>query len=351
MNLKSSLLVTALLSATCLTLVATAQPEQVQPEQAQREQEHRASNPFGPARDGMQWKRILVRNVSPSLMAAWLDPVRGVVREEHKTIKPDWAHGRDDAEVAAMLSLPTGVWAVTALDRQNVVWALGSEAGHQKLAEKVALLDTPLRQLEVETQWVQISEDRVKALGINFEKTDDPTALGLVEAPVRSQIQDLIAQNKARILSAPRVTVVRGSTASLFATTSRPAVIGIRSDDGTKFQELFDAGETQKTTGVTPVAIGTSFGLNVTPTLDSEENITLQMGPYSSLILSDETSKVQLPLKALGNMPPVIKLKDAQTVAIKGLTLPQTSFPAKPAKTPAPHMLVLVTARIIRRAP
>ena len=338
------LLLTTLLGAAALAARVSAQP----PGPVVRAQ------PF----ELEKWQKIRIRNVSPRLMLSWLDPAHytaPLIGGYNGSIKPDWAIGRDATETASMLSLPAGVQAVTAVDAQNLLWVLGTETGIAKMVEKVALLDKPLRHIEVQAQWVQISESDVKALGIDFAKSEGKVSYGLTDAATEAQLKSLLEQKRAKIITAPRVTAILGSTASLYSTTSQPAVVGIRSDDGHGFRQLFDAGEAQKNTGKTPVSIGTSLGLAVTPSLDKEENVTLELGPLRTLILSSDDSKLSVPLKVLATLPSRITLKDAQTMAFQGLKMPldpniDPFAVADSAKTPASNVLVLVTARILRRA-
>ncbi|PQV63405.1 hypothetical protein B1R32_11260 [Abditibacterium utsteinense] len=335
------------------------------------------------APDVVRWQLIQVRNVPPVMMAHWLDFAHNAVSDQYKNAKPSWAIGKTASEIKTMLSLPTGVLAVTGVDSQNTLWVLGTEAGIQQTTEKVALLDQPLRQVEVSAQYVRISDADVKMLGIDFGKGQGAVKVGMAGGNIQAQIAALVAQKRAEILTAPRVIAIFGSTASLKSTTTTPVVlsISIPNQNDIKIRQV-DKVDSLKDDSV--VGVTTSIGLSVTPTFNADGTLALQMGPLRTLELTEVQMQLQRPsgpselpdlqpgdlpnpydglprrnsdsiiLKNLDNIPAQpITLKDGQTAVLRGLNwdlIADGNMDFLGSKTRPTNVIALITPRIIRRA-
>lgn len=295
-----------------------------------------------------QWQAVRVRNVAPSILAHWLDPKHNAAVPGRQNIKPMWAVGRTAPEIEAMLSLPKGVSFVVGVDEQNFMWVQGSEAGVQLLKEKIALLDTPLRQVEVEAQCIAISDADAKTLGITFAKAEGAVETGLAGPDIQAQIAALIAQNRAKLITAPRVTAIFGQTATLKQTSVTAVALSIKNEGEKGFKvRQFTKADSPKDEYV--VGVFTTIGLVVTPTFNADGTLSLQMGPMRTLGFSgletgqdmkSMTNAESITLRGLDGMPTQpLTLKDQQTVAFRGLNWGGNL-----------NVLVLVTPRIIRRA-
>ncbi|HEX8463786.1 MAG TPA: hypothetical protein VF627_04140 [Abditibacterium sp.] len=222
-----------------------------------------------------QWKAFRIKNVSPNEMASWFTPVPKMPLRPTFMPKvevpipykfpPTWATGRSASEIAEFLALPAGVQTVASVEAQNVLWVLGTPNGLQKIAEKIDLLDRPLRQVEVEARVVQISPADAKTLGINFVRKEGRIEVGMANADIEAKIEALVAQKKAKIITAPRVTAIFGLRSSLESQTIVTTLVTIKNENGNvRIREWTKQDQPDEQVGL---PISTTIGLSVTPTL------------------------------------------------------------------------------------
>ncbi|MBW3637169.1 MAG: hypothetical protein KY445_12010, partial [Armatimonadetes bacterium] len=223
----------------------------------------------------------------------------------------------------------------------------GTEAGTKELERVVGLLDKPLRQVEVEGQFVQISAEDVKTLPIDFGTEQSPASVGVVRGNFQAQLSQLVAQKKAKVIMAPRVTTINNLTASLGTSTSRPAVIGVKGEDGA-FRPLFDSTSQNKNSRL---LLGTSFQFTVTPTINADDTVTLFVTPSQTLQLINSQNKDE-PLwsQQLNGARIIANVRDTDTLAVTGLTSRLFSELEIDPKAPVYNVVLFVTPRIIRRA-
>ena len=238
------------------------------------------------------------------------------------------------------LKLPAGIETVVSIDPKNEILVRGTAAGIEQLRALVAQLDVPLSEVEVEVQFCQLARADLGALSPSFvtEKTGENPVIvaGMGENPVvppnqtnqfqigfirnnfTAKINDLIAQNKLKVITAPRVTAISGLTAKIQSQERRAFTYAALSED---------ISDETKASGILPEGIAFST---------SETGIVCTPLVYKDLIQLD--LKASLAPRALHLMTTV---KDGQTLAVE--------FPAENANSETATVL-FVTARIIRRA-
>lgn len=251
------------------------------------------------------------------------------------------------------MPLPAGVQSVVPVDAQNVLLVLATDAGLKELEKMVDFLDQSMRQVEVETQFVQISAEDMKNLPFDFGTEKGSIAVGRGSRTNRklqtfqTALAQLIAQNKAKIIAAPRVTTLNNLTASLGTSLPQPAVIGIKDENGT-FRPLFDAATQPETPRV---SIGMSFRFTVTPTINADDTVTLVMAPMRTLQLTtSQNNNEPLLLQKLDGVVTIANVFDGDTIAVTGLTSRLFAKVEDDPNAPASNVVLFVTPRIVRRA-
>ena len=281
----------------------------------------------------LQMVPIQLKNAPSELVAYWLDPARNPVptqlRQSGLNSSP-WARELEslprqpgNGNGPRGLKLPDGIKSVVSVDPQNVLLVQGTSAGIGGLRKLVTEIDVPLKQVEVEAQFLQMSPQTLKTLPLKFAKNKDPfyapsVALVPPTMSLSGELNKLIADNKVRVITAPRVTAIDGLTAQLTSTEMRSAML---SSDAKKFAGM-SPDELQWLPGVSMVQIETGF--NCTPIFHGD---SIKLLTQSTL--NDRSVNVSA------------NLRDGETFAIL--------MPADKSNV-TDRIVVLVTARVVRRA-
>ena len=284
--------------------------------------------------------------------------------------------GNNGGGGGGVFQLPEGIDQVVAIDPQNALLVRGTEEGLAELEELIAFLDQPLRQVEIEAQFIDVSTDALKDFGIDFSSFNGPftaSGSGLAPAPspatagsftlgyVRNNFQAtltaLVRNNRAKVVNAPRVTAINNLTAELTVDTSTPVVLtdsigGIGGQVG-QSQQLF--------------YITTSIGLTVTPTINNDDTITVLMQPQVEL-QSPPPPGVSAPSTSSQSVRTVANVRDGDTIALGGLRTKTITVSKRriPIFSHIPfigklfqrstdieaerELIIFLTARIVRRA-
>lgn len=263
---------------------------------------------------------VKIKNLPSAMIAYMLDPKNnprpaGVAAD--KSDKP---------EEKGTFDLPGSITQIVSIDPQNVLLIKGgSDEDIRRLQELIDVLDQPLRQVELEAQVVQISPEDAKTFGIDFSR-NEPVVLrakqeskapitahfGFVRNNFTARLNALVADNRAKIITAPRVTALN----NLSATMEMKVDIGTLSDG-------------KRTFTFEPVGAK----LTITPTINGDDTITLLINATNK---NGEDSKVT----AIANV------RDGDTIALSGLS----PLFAPAGAIESPNILIFLTARIIRRA-
>ncbi len=276
--------------------------------------------------------QIRVLNMQSSVMAYWLDPARNPMPMQLMQ------NGRNDSPWARELEslprqpgngngprglkLPDGIESVVSVDPQSVLLVQGTSAGIGELRKLVTEIDVPLQQVEVEAQFLQMSPQTLKALPLKFAKNEDPffapsVALVPPTMSLSGELNKLIASNKVRVMTAPRVTAIDGLTAQLTSSEMRSAML---SSDAKKFADL-SSDELQWLPGVSMVQMETGF--NCTPVFHGD-SIKL----FTQSTLNDRSANVSA------------NIRDGETFAVL--------MPADKSNV-TDRIVIFVTARVVRR--
>jgi len=265
--------------------------------------------------------------------------------------------------------LPEGVESMISIDAQSSLLVRGTPEGIAELERVIALLDRPLRQVEIEAQFVSLSTGLSKTFGIDFTSANGPFSvastgravgtgitIGFLRNNFRALLGALESTNQAKRVTAPRVTAINNTLATIGTTVSTPFV--------TTTTTTPVGGQTQ--TAQTTSYVSTVTGLSVTPTINGDDTVTFRLQPR---LEAQDLSAVagQAPTITSQNVDTLVNVKDGDTIALGGLrtkvvtttsnNVPILSklpilgglFRGKTRVSADGDLIVFVTARIIRR--
>lgn len=295
----------------------------------------------GDAKEDKITREIVIKNVLPSVMAWWLDP------KNHPTpVQFQTAEHPKSADINAALE-PVSAWLqgvdrLIAIDPQNILLVSGTPAGVAEIKKMVAFFDKPLRHVEVQAQFVTVQPQKLGEFGIQFGDSNavpngdtSRMQLGFVRSNFQATLSKLVAQNQAKIITAPRVTAINNLTANLDSFSPLPGTLGLKDEAG-KFTSLGSS-------------IGTHLHLGVTPTINNDDTVTILMSTAITLQLSGDTGKNFISAPDPG-VESIINARDGDTIALVGYKPRFLPAPNSEPQTSVPNLVIFVTTRIVRRA-
>lgn len=261
--------------------------------------------------------------------------------------------GGSGSNSQGVLEAPKGIGTIIAIDAQNTLLVYGTAEGITQLRQIIDFLDRPIRQVEIEAQFVDVGTTDAKAFGLNISSriTDDdddssvasnfgtlPSVSGGTSLTARfgsyqATLKALLSNKKARIVNSPRVTTLNNLTATLFSATSTPIVLssstsGIGGQVGSQQNAFF---------------LTTSIGLVVTPTINNDDTITVFLTPQVQVqtpVQSTSTSAggdddnnnnnqntaSSIPSFTSQYLTTVATVKDGDTIVLGGLRTKNVSY-------------------------
>ena len=268
-----------------------------------------------------------------------------------------------------LFKLPEGIESLVSIDAQSSLLVRGTPTGIAELERVIAFLDRPLRQVEIEAQFVSLSTGSTKTFGIDFTSANGPfsvastgraTGSGLIIGYARNNFRALLgaleAKNQARRVTAPRVTAINNTLATIGTLVSTPFRTTTTTTPFTG----------QVITNTQQNYVTTFTGLSVTPTINGDDTVTFRLKPQLSA--QDPSADGQAPTITTQNVDTLVNVKDGDTIVLGGLrtkvlTNTESGVPIL-SKIPVlgklfrgtskvaadGDLIVFVTARIVRRA-
>ncbi len=278
----------------------------------------------------------------------------------------------------ASIQRPEGVDRIVAIDAQNALLVFGTDEGVRSLQEIINFLDRPVRQVEIEAQFVTVRAGDSSAFGIQFNASrngfvvnSDPglpqtnfvtggQQVGFVGANFQAVLTTLVSQNRAKVITAPRVTTLNNLTASLLARTDTPVVLSSSRENPVTGVI---------TTTVRLLFIRTAIGLIVTPTINADDTVTVVLQPQVAIPTpSGVPGFANIPIVNTQSLATIANVRDGDTLALGGLRnavqsrggtrIPILSdlpligglFRSRTNVTDDAELIIFLTARIVRRA-
>lgn len=287
--------------------------------------------PLIDAAPGIKTVDIKLRNAPVSFVAYWLDPLRQTVPLQLQQSRRSSGYSlRNTADLPRQpgngngprdLKMPAGIESILAVAPQNVLRIRGAASAIEELKKLLVELDVPLRQIEVEAQFCELSQRALKELPLEFvsnEHTPYAASVSLVPPTIIADLNRLIAANEVRVITAPRITAIDGLTAQIMTTESIPMVMAPQIG---KLKDQLDVRK-QWAPGISFVEVET--GLTCTPVLQGD-----LIKLFTRSTLNDRSVNVNA------------TLRDGETIAI--------AMPADKSDA-ASRTVIFLTARIVRRA-
>jgi general secretion pathway protein D len=141
--------------------------------------------------------------------------------------------------------LGQSVDATIGIDRRlNAIWLKGSPETIARLKEEIAAIDIPVDSVVLETQFVELTENGLKALGIEFNNANGqlgvatfqsgqfitpgvPAGAHLTSVQFQAALFAQIQKGNGRIVSRPRISAQSGSTAKIITGDALPILTSI----------------------------------------------------------------------------------------------------------------------------
>ncbi len=160
------------------------------------------------------------------------------------TSQPNYVSSQNQAQ-AQQLPLGQSVGNGLAIDRRlNAIWVTGSPDRIEQVKKMIAMIDVPVDSVILETQFVELTEQGARNIGIDFNNRDGQIAVGRIDSGVfRSFDGDLervtpvgsiqaaiyaqIQKGEGRIVSRPRIAAQSGSTAKIITGDALPILTSI----------------------------------------------------------------------------------------------------------------------------
>ena len=128
--------------------------------------------------------------------------------------------------------------------RLNAIWITGTPERIARVKEQIALIDIPVDSVILETQFVELTEQGVRNLGLDFNNAAGQIAVGslgtganvpfgtdprsiLPSASLQAAIYAQVQRGEGRIVSRPRIAAQSGSTAKIITGDALPIVTNI----------------------------------------------------------------------------------------------------------------------------
>jgi type II secretory pathway component GspD/PulD (secretin) len=227
-----------------------------------------------------------------------------------------------------VFELPEGIDSMVAIDAQNTLLVRGTAEAVEELQQLIELIDQPLRQVEIEAQFVTLSNSNAKFFGIDFSGSALPFTLsattnpnnvtgnfnvGIVSRNFQATLNSLVSNSRAKIVTAPRVVAINNLTASLQSTTVTTVLLpqaAINPGNG--------GGNNVIATAQVPFQIFTSIGITVAPTINGDGTITVLMQPQVQQ-QGTPTPSNPIPTVSSQTIQTVAIVRDGDTIALGGL--------------------------------
>ncbi len=132
-----------------------------------------------------------------------------------------------------------------AIDRRlNAIWIKGSPDRIARVKEQIAMIDVPVDSVILETQFVELTEQGIRNIGIDFNNVDGQIGVGSIQrggfspfgadlnenvfsGSVQAALYAQIQKGNGRIVSTPRIAAQSGQTAKILTGDALPILTSI----------------------------------------------------------------------------------------------------------------------------
>ena len=271
---------------------------------------------------------------------------------------------------AALGAFIGGIQQIIGLPAQNVLLVRGTPQAIQEIRDILREIDVPPDQVEIESQFVEISGSLQDIYGIDWSLAgrevtvvtgltvpEGTINIGFVRGNLSATIGALLTRSRGKVIQAPRAFTINGLPVIFSSDIDRPVIV----------QETYTDGLVTRTT--TYIDIYTiSIALYAVPFINADNTVTVYIMP----MVQDIPEYVQNP--AGGTIPVVsstwtqalVRVRDGESFAIGGLLRTRNSearrevpllarlpfigslFKTKAHDVDEKNLVIFVTPRIVR---
>lgn len=271
---------------------------------------------------------------------------------------------------AALGAFIPGIQQIIGLPAQNVLLVRGTPQAIQEIRDILRELDVPPDQVEIESQFVEVSGSLQDIYGVDWSLAgrevtvvtgltvpEGTINVGFVRGNLSATLGALLTRSKGKVIQAPRAFTINGLPVVFSSNIERPVIV----------QETFTDGLITRTT--TSIDIFTiSISLFAVPFINADNTVTVYIIP----IVEDIPEYVQNP--AGGTIPVIsstftqalVRVRDGESFAIGGLLRTRNSearrevpllaklpfigslFKTKTHDVDEKNLVIFVTPRIVR---
>lgn len=305
--------------------------------------------------------RIPLRNVSPDLMAWWIDPQHNtkpeLIKESERVVAeffllqqsqqgkyaPKGQNATQQTKDAGREKLRKGLFTLPAtadllvpVPAQSALLIHATAEGRAKLEKIVQYLDVPLRQIEIEAQLVAISREDTKVFGLGMENG------GFLSKDYHLTLNTLIKQGKAQLIANPHFIATNNIALS---DTTDTRLTDVTVEPKSKAAQFMGDVQATRSTAGSPFFIATRYKLTLTATVNNDDTVTLRVAPLVGSILTSAIGNGAIPVAGSQWIDTTAILHDGDTFVMSGLSIHGNEPP-----TPEHQMMIFITPRIIRQA-
>lgn len=237
----------------------------------------------------LEWQQIAIKNIRPSMLAYWLDPVHQVKPVEYqeaqdylRLFQPPKQLGTPVETVSSesssngVLKMPNGVSTIFADDANNVIWVRSTSDGFDQLKQIVEFLDRPIRKIDFDIKMIEVNSVDASTvqsdpmLKVLFGPADPRGYHYFVnEENAQSLLSDWIKNGKATLIKASQLVIRNNLTDRFTTATSSPVIIDIKQANGG--DEILDT----QSDSDNSLLMEKRLSLVITPTINNDDTITI----------------------------------------------------------------------------
>jgi type II secretory pathway component GspD/PulD (secretin) len=272
--------------------------------------------------------------------------------------------------------LPDGIEALTAFLDENALLVSGTPEAIDQFREVVAMLDKPVKQVEISVKFVSITTTFEEAFGIDWAIKNTkleifnqgfapPQAINSVvrfaTGNLDAQLNALEKSSRATVINEPRVAVQNNAFASVEFSTEIPYFAA-----QVTYNE-FGRREVDFTADFVPV----ENYLDVMPRVNADDSVSLYLTPQISNVAGyvEGPNGERIPITVYQTVFTMLRMQDGETVVIGGLITKDDSttklhtpllsklpiigklFDSRAKNLNDTELLIFVTPRILHDAP
>lgn len=299
--------------------------------------------------------RIPLRNVPPDLMAWWLDPEHNakpeMIVESERVMteffrRPgqparDVLEGQNTTQQVkatnqekprrGLFALPDEVELMVPVPSQKALLVRATAEGAAKLKTIVKYLDMPLRQVEVEAQFVAVNREGAKTFGATELDLDTDGGVttggqaihykpqfsfGFLSRNYHATLDTLMRAGKAQVVASHHFVTINNLSVSF---TSETHLTDVRIEAKSQAGQVVAALGAPSPASSSPYFLATRYKLTLTPTINNDDTVTIRVQPRLNSVLTNQAGSGETPVGEEQSIDMTAIVQDGDTIVLSGL--------------------------------